>query len=60
MEGGSTITKNVYCPVCAQRGKNKLLFKKRPEAQGKILIMCRGCREEVEIELDDKEPMSRK
>lgn len=52
-------TINVYCPVCRERaGKNKLLFKKAPQASGVIYIQCRGCKEQVKIELS-QEPVSR-
>lgn len=49
----------VYCPECMIRaGKEKLLFKKSPGAKGTIRIMCRGCKSEIEVNLDE-EPMSR-
>lgn len=52
-------TINVYCPICkARAGKDKLLFKKTPQASGEIYIQCRGCKEQVKIELS-QEPVSR-
>lgn len=48
-------TENVYCPICRQNvGRNKLLFKKSPGAKGKVKIVCRGCKNEVEIDLESK------
>ena len=45
-------TKEVYCPVCRNDGRKKLLFKKDMTAKGKILVWCRGCKSEIEIVLD--------
>ncbi len=51
---------NVYCPNCIERyGRRKLLFQRSLDSKGTVNIMCRGCKREIEIELE-KEPMSRK
>nr|DAY20475.1 MAG TPA: cysteine-rich protein [Caudoviricetes sp.] len=51
---------NVYCPVCYERyGRKKLLFKKDESTFGKIIIRCRGCKEDVELNLHKAEPLSR-
>ncbi|MBQ0111676.1 MAG: hypothetical protein KBT03_00935 [Bacteroidales bacterium] len=57
--GFVTTIQNVYCPVCKEKAnRNKLLFKKTPETKGIVFILCRGCREEIQLDLD-KEPVSR-
>ncbi len=51
---------NVYCPICNERfGRKKLLFVKGSETSGRIIIRCRGCKENVELALYKSEPLSR-
>lgn len=46
-------TENVYCPICKARvNREKLLFKKTKQSKGSIYIYCRGCKEEIKINLD--------
>ncbi len=46
-------TVDVFCPNCYRQGRQKLLFRKQPGAKGKISIKCRGCKETIEIQLDE-------
>jgi len=45
--------RNVYCPVCEKNGRKKLLFQTEDDTTGKIIIRCRGCKEDVEIGLSN-------
>lgn len=48
-------TENVYCPICkAKVNREKLLFKKTPQSKGTIYIYCRGCKEEIKVNLDKR------
>ena len=42
---------NVYCPICERYGRKKLLFKTKGETDGIVVIRCRGCKTDVEINL---------
>lgn len=51
---------DVYCPNCIERyGRKKLLFRRSPDSNGAVSIMCRGCKDIIKIQLE-REPMSRK
>lgn len=43
--------RNVYCPVCEKNGRKKLLFQTEDDTAGKIIIRCRGCKEDVVLNL---------
>ena len=48
-------TIDVYCPNCMeQHWRKKLLFKCTPDSKGTIVTKCRGCRQEVKIELEEE------
>lgn len=50
---------DVYCPDCAAlRGRKKLLLKRFPDARGRIVAYCKGCKSNIIIDLG-KEPVSR-
>jgi hypothetical protein len=52
---GMAETENVYCPICkAKVNREKLLFKKTPQSKGIIYIYCRGCKEEIKVNLDKR------